>query len=50
MRQHPLNVLPNHIHFDIYVVAGLQGREIRDFPRLRDDGDFKVFVSQPGDC
>jgi hypothetical protein len=49
IRQQFFHVFPDDIDFEVDVVTGLQMREIRDFPGLRDDGDFEEIIAERGD-
>ena len=43
------DVFSDDINFEVDVVAGLEMREVCNFPGLRNDSDFEVIVSQCGD-
>src|SRR5215212_9829311 len=49
MSKKAFDVLPYQVNLDIHGVAGLQLRQVRDFPGLLDDRDFEILVREAGD-
>ena len=44
-----LHVFSDDVDFEVDVVAGLEVREVCDFPGLRNDRDFEVILGERSD-
>ena len=46
MSKQAFDVLGDHVHFEVYVIARFELRKICDFPGLWNNGHFEVFARQ----